>query len=255
MGKMTKSLGISLLFAAILITAYTVPTIAQSTTKPATPEFTVELSGPAFDTPPTYTFNAGTGLFDPQEGYHIPYSTLKIIIKNQPFTTQTNYDFLCYNVRIKPHNYPDSYWQELFHAESDGYPLQASGDHTIIPLPIEGSQVLGTVIPTGESTDVQVEAMIGYIGRNQTYPYEYIFYGETSGWSSTQTVTVPPKTPFLTSPSSTPFYTQTPTPTGTSDGLVMVPLTIFLVTVTVLFSLVVTLSVMLLHRGKTKRTF
>ena len=254
MGNISKSLGVSLLFAAILITAYTVPVIAQSITKPATPEFTVELSGPAFDIPPTYTFNAGTGLFDPQESYHITYSTLKIIIKNQPFTNQTNYDFLRYNVRIKPHNYPDNYWQELFHAGSDGYPIQASGDHTIIPLPIEGSQVLGTVIPTGASTDVQVEAMIGYIGRNQTYPYEYILYGETSGWSSTQTVTVLPKTPFMVSPSATPTSTSGATLSAAPYGEVTLPLTVFIAIIVVLSVAICVLSLLLLRRTRNRQT-
>jgi hypothetical protein len=254
MGNMTKSLGISLLFAAILISAFTVPTIAQSTTKPAMPEFTVELSGPAFDIPPTYTFNASTGLFDPQDGYHIPYSTLKIIIKNQPFTNQTNYEVLRYNVRIKPHNYPDNYWQELFHSGSDGYPIQASGDYTVIPLPIEGSQVRGTVIPTGASTDVQVEAMIGYIGRNQTYPYEYMFYGETSGWSSTQTVTVPPKTPFTISPSTTPTSTPTATSSVAPNGEVTLPLTVFIAIIAVLSTVICALSVLLLRRNSNRKT-
>lgn len=254
MGNMTKSLGISLLFAAILITASTIPTNAQSTTKPAMPEFTVELSGPAFDIPPTYTFNASTGLFDPQDGYHILYSTVKIIIKNQPFTNQTNYEFLRYNVRIKPHNYPDNYWQELFHAGSDGYPIQASGDLTVIPLPIEGSQVLGTVIPTGASTDVQVEAMIGYIGRNQTYPYEYMFYGETSDWSSTQTVTVPQKTPFTVSPSSAPTSTPAATSGAAPNGEVTLPLTVFIGIIAVLLAAICVLSLLFMRRSGNRQT-
>ena len=64
-----------------------------------------------------------------------------------------------------------------------------------------------TVIPTGATTDIQVEAMIGHIGRNNTmipYPFPYVFFGETSGWSNTQTVTLPPKTAFTASPSPSP---------------------------------------------------
>ena len=185
-----------------LLTAKSVS--AQSIPKPSVPEFTVSPAGPSFDIPPTYSFNSSTGLFDANDGYHIQYSTVKITIKNQPFTNQTSIDSLYYNVRIKPHGYPDSYWLELFSAGADGYPIQAQGNFTIIPVPVEGAEPEGNTIPTGATTDIQVEVMIGHIGRNSTYPYSYVFLGEVSGWSSTQTVTLPPKTPFAVPTSPTP---------------------------------------------------
>jgi hypothetical protein len=180
---------------------------AQSIPKPSLPEFTIVPVGPSFDIPPSYSFNSSTGLFDYNDGYHIQYSTVKIIIKNQPFSNQSVDDNLYHNARIKPHNYPDSYWLELFSAGADGYPIQTLSNYTTIPIAVEGAQTLGTIIPTGATTDIQVEAMIGHIGRNNTmnpYPYPYVFFGETSGWSTTQTVTLPPKTAFTASPSPTP---------------------------------------------------
>ncbi len=178
------------------------PVFAQTISKPSIPEFTLELVGPSFDIPPTYYFNSSSGLFNVNEGYHFQFSTVNINIKNQPFTNQSNIDFLHYNVRIKLHNYPDSYWQELFSAGADGYPIQTPSDYTIIPLIVEGTQALGVPLSVGATTDIQIEAMIGHIGRNNTmtpYPYQYIFIGETSGWSNTQTVTLPPKTPITLS--------------------------------------------------------
>jgi hypothetical protein len=197
-------------FVVIVLSLLIISTIiaqcvfAQSIPKPSMPEFNIMPVGPSFDIPPTYSFNSSTGLFDSNDGYHIQYSTVKIIIKNQPFSNQSNGDNLFYNVRMKPHNYPDSYWHELFSAGADGFPVQTLADYTTIPISVEGSQTMGTIVPTGATTDIQVEAMIGHIGRNNTmnpYPYPYLFYGETSGWSNTQTVALPPKIAFTDSSS------------------------------------------------------
>ncbi len=192
---------------------------AQSEPVPSVPQFTLEPVGPSFDIPPIYTFNASTGMFDTNEGYHIQYSSVKIIIKNQPFSNKSDGNNFFYNVRIRPHNYPDSYWLELFSAGNDGFPIQTLSNYAVIPLPVEGAQVLGVTIPTGATTDIQVEAMIGHIGRNNTmipYPYPYVFFGETSGWSNTQTITLPANVPLSSvspSPSSTPSPSQTISPT------------------------------------------
>jgi len=180
---------------------------AQPVPKPSVPEFSIVPVGPPFDIPPTYSFNSRTGLFDANEGYHIQYSTVNIIIKNQLFSNQSSNDNLYYNVRIRPHNYPDSYWQEIFYAGSDGYPVQTLANYTTIPIAVEGSQAIGPIISTGATTNIEVEAMIGHIGRNNTmipYPYPYVFFGETSGWSNTQTVTLPPKAALTVSPSPSP---------------------------------------------------
>jgi hypothetical protein len=193
---------------------------AQTTLKPSVPEFTIEPVGPSFDIPPTYSFNSSSGLFYVNDGYHFQFSTVKINIRNQPFTNQSNIDFLYYNVRIKPHNYPDSYWQELFSAGYDGYPVQTPSNYTVIPLPVEGTQVLGVTLSAGATTDIQVEAMVGHIGRNNTmtpYPYPYVFFGETSGWSNTQTVTLPPKTPITPSPSPTSTIPEFPDRTSETE--------------------------------------
>jgi hypothetical protein len=224
------------------------------------PQFTVELSGSAFDVPPTYVFNPNTAQFDVNEGYHYQYSTVKVVIQNQPFTNMTNYDFLYYNVRIKPHNYVDSYWQELFHAGADGYPIQTSDNVTVIPIAIERSEDYG-VIGAGASTDIQVEAMIGHIERgynsnatNQIEMYPYVFAGEVSGWSSTQVVTVPPKTPFTVSPSATPASTPEATLSAAPYGEVTLPVTVFIGIIVVLSVVICALALLLLRRNRNRHT-
>jgi hypothetical protein len=77
--------------------------------------------------------------------------------------------------------------------------------------------ILGTKMikfPSGAQIDFQVEAMIGYVHRvhnpNATSHLEmfpYLFTGETSGWSETQTITLPT---FASSPTSSPSTTSTP---------------------------------------------
>lgn len=223
---------------------------AQAISKPAVPQFTVELAGPSFDIPPTYSLNQSNGLFITNEGSHFEYSTVKVVIQNQPFINQTNLDYLYYNVRIKPHNYADLYWVELFSAGANGYPVQTSSNYTIIPIPIEETQVYPTVVAAGASTDIQVEAMIGHICRNQTltpYPYPYVFFGETSGWSNIQTVTVPPITPILRTASVTPSPTPTQTPNLNANEITM-PLNVFILVIAVLAIAIVALSVLLLRR-------
>jgi Predicted solute binding protein len=261
MGSKSKNAAFLICILALLVIVFIQPATAQSTTKPSMPKFTVELADPAFDIPPAYSFNASTGLFDANDGYHIEYSTVKIVIENQPVCNQTNHDYLYYNVRIKPHNYADSYWYELFHAGADGYPMQTLSNYTVIPLLVEGNQELGIHIPTGETTDIQVQAMLGHIERgfnpnatNQIEMYPYVFAGEVSGWSSTQTVTVPPKTPFSASPPSTPTYTPTPTSSGTPSDLITLPATVFVILVAALSMGIVVLLVLLIRKAKLKHT-
>jgi hypothetical protein len=69
-----------------------------------------------------------------------------------------------------------------------------------------------TLVPANSILDVQVEAMIGYIHRgynpnhtSQLDMYPYVFTGETSGWSNTQTITLSDN-----SVSSTPNVTEFP---------------------------------------------
>ena len=225
MGKVTSNSLRCLLLVILSVASIILSielTLAQTIPKPSVPEFTVQPIGPSFDIPPTYSFNASNGMFYVNEGYHFQYSTVEVIIKSQAFTNETNVDHLLYNVRLKPHNYPDSYWDELFNPNRDGFPIQGRSNYTIIPIAAEGATELQYQIPAGATTDIQVEAMIGHIERgfngnatNQIEMYPYIFVGQTSGWSNTQTVTLPPKVPFTSSSNST----QTPAPSPTVPEL------------------------------------
>jgi hypothetical protein len=220
MGKTSKTFALILTIIIVMscLTMLTVkPVKSQTITKPSVPEFTIEPVGPAFDIPPTYSFNASSGLFYTDEGYHFEYSTVEVRIKNQAFTNQTNNDRLVYNVRLKPHNYPDTYLYELFNPNRDGFPVQTNSNVTMIPIAAEGAKETAFQITAGATTDIQVEAMFGHIERgfngnatNQIEMYPYVFVGQKSGWSDTHTVTLPPKAPIVLSQTTTPTSYQTP---------------------------------------------
>jgi hypothetical protein len=149
---------------------------------------------------------------------------LEVRIKNQPFVPYDDpYNDISfyYNIRFKGH-YSEE-WIELYRA-SDWYPTQSDSEYTVIHLGTLGENRLSLVtsakmidVPSGSQVDFQMEAMIGQVSRvynpNATsmfdlYPWR--FTGETSGWSKTQTITIPPTNP---TPTSSPSPTPTPTPT------------------------------------------
>ena len=197
---------------------------AQSIPEPSVPEFTVTPIGPSFDVPPAYSLDRDTGeIVIAENGYHVEYSAVVITIRNQPFspsfsTEGRQISFFYYNVRIKDHHQSDNYWNELYRVD-EGFLPPSKSNYTNIPIPVEGVQNVGIVIPTGTQTDIQVEAMIGSIGRqfnpnatSQIDMYPYVFTGETSGWSNIQTITLPANTPLSPNPTSSPTTTPTPTP-------------------------------------------
>jgi hypothetical protein len=195
----------------------------SSVPKPAVPEFTIEFVDQSYDVPTTYSIDPYTGENVTHPGYHVPRIALEMTIENQPFVpyydaeSEWNITFY-YNIRIKGPYSED--WVELYRA-SDGYPPQSDSEYTVISLGTLGENGLSVAtnvkmidVPSGGQVDFQVEAMIGYVYRsydpNATDPlgmFPWVFAGETSGWSNTQTITIPD--PSIPSPSPTPSIEPT----------------------------------------------
>jgi hypothetical protein len=221
--SMSKTVVLMLLALLALSSLVMVETaFTESIPKPSVPEFTVTPIGPSFDIAPVYSLDRNTGeIVITENGYHVEYSAVVITIKNQPFspsfsTEGRQISFFYYNVRIKDHHQSDNYWNELYRVD-EGFLSPSKSNYTNIPLPVEGVQNVGIVIPTGTQTDIQVEAMIGSIGRQfnpnatgQIDMYPYVFTGETSGWSNTLTVVLPANTPLSPNTTSSPATTPTP---------------------------------------------
>jgi hypothetical protein len=212
---------------------------AQSTSKPSVPEFTAKYVDRSYNTQPTYGLDQYTGktvITKPSE--HVDNRTIEIEIKNQlfaPFTDQNGNNInLLYNVQYKGSFGKN--WTSMFGERSEwagtvdpygtyGFPTQdSSSQYTTISYSLPWNVVDGKM-------DIQVEALKGYTNRTIDPSrahilwsvYIYTFYGEESGWSNTQTVTIggaSASTPNPTSPTTstltpTSTLTKSPTPTPT----------------------------------------
>jgi hypothetical protein len=280
MGNINKTyaLLLILIIAMSCLTLLTVkPTSAQTIPKPSAPEFTVKYVDRSYDTLPTYDVDQYTGktvITKPSE--HVDNRTIEIKIKNQPFTPFTDQNGnninLLYNVRYKGSFGQE--WTSLFGERSEwansgtidpyrayGYPTQNPDDqYTTISFTLYWNMVEGEM-------DIQVEALVGYTTRAPDPArehilwtvYIYTFYGEESGWSNTQTVTLgAPVYTFSPSPSPSSDPTNpmnlTPTITTSPSDPIVLPLST-LVTVIAVFLAIIVVLVLLLFRRHRKTTY
>jgi hypothetical protein len=150
---------------------------AQSITKPSIPYFTVSVQNS---------------------------DVLDIKIKNQPFDSTDELYNIYYNVREKSHN--DVTWHEYYHitnqTNDNCLKIRSFSEYTEFPIDIAG-------IP-GISIDVQVQAYIatGHLSGFNS-PVGYWTWTE-SGWSNTQTITIPENNTYRI---STPQPTHSNNPT------------------------------------------
>ena len=206
---LTAAFIVALLFSALAVTvhfgAVQASTDVGGIPKPSVPEFTLELVGPPYYVNTTYSLDPNTGQIVAKIGYTNPYSALKINAENQPF--DSSYGNLYYNIRVKNHSATDN-WVEAYQAWNF-YPQQSNdSDYTNVGFSIQGYNFIGTL--AGLQVDIQVEAMLGRMGRVSTPIGGYGFIGETSGWSETQTISIPANTPLspISTPSTSPSQPQ-----------------------------------------------
>ena len=167
---------------------------AQSIPKPSVPEFTLRLVAHPYDVAPVYEIDPYSGdEVLTAEGYHVENKSIEITIKNQPFTPYTHEDGyeinLYYNVRCKGHFGDDSDWKELYSRYKDpssGNPVKSSSEYTVLSLSAD--------YPDDSQVDFQVEAIVGHyydeLAGRPVLPLYVLLVDETSGWSSTQTLTI-----------------------------------------------------------------
>jgi hypothetical protein len=242
-----KSVGTSLKPLALLFIAaiaassllMVVSVSAQSIPKPSVPEFTVTLTDYSYDVQATAT--STTDPYDGQiktettPGYHVKNATLTVAIKNQPFTIYYNADGfpikLYYHIQMKGHSETDwpgpgqnsSLGQMYFPADNSSYTLCTS-NYFCSSLGDKNFEGISKY-PTDGKVDIQVEAFIGYVDVTNIDPASlvvrpddltYTYFGENSGWSSTQTITFDENAAALTVPSQSTEITRISTPAGTT---------------------------------------
>ena len=199
---------------------------AQSIPKPSIPEFTVNLIDSSYDTQPTTSIDPYTGQTVTYPSQHIEARTIELRIKHISFTpfeiengSNTYTVNLYYNIRWK--GYFESEWHEIY-IPMNGYAVgEIEGDYYVVSyqgnyssnegLILDGDHFKATFPPRAQ-VDFQLEALIGYIHHVVALPVSAeVFEGQTSGWSNTQTITIPEDQTPTPSPATTP----TPPPTST----------------------------------------
>lgn len=230
---------VGLFLVGLLLSTLIVLCTASSIPKPAVPEFTLEVIEHPYDVPPTTTIDPYTGNTTiTRFGYHEENRSIEVTIKNPPFSPYTDVDGnnvgLFYNITVKGHY--ENTWDYCFNNPYRGLLNASDSDYTIISMtignhlevPSGGYPLEG--VDTGDQVDFQVQAQIGYY--NITYTgmwapvpggdFYYVFTGESSGWSETQTITIPASTQSpenSSSSTSTPNQTTEPTTNQTSQTL------------------------------------
>ena len=152
-----------------------------------------------------------------------PQFTLKLIggyvvqltIQNQPLVLTMDNESLYYNVRVKGHL--EEKWTELYTLNDPDLvilkgtiPIQSDSQSTVLDYPVKTGQI-----------DFQVEAMYGVYLTQEPASHDPFLHSITafniladgeSGWSPSQTITVPESTP-----SPTPTLSPSPSPSSTSS--------------------------------------
>jgi hypothetical protein len=214
---------------------------AQSIPKPSIPEFTVTVTDHSYDVKTTTTTTTdpydGHIFTTTAPGYHAKNGSIELSIKNQPFTPY--YDSNGYPIKLYYHyraqglnvNWHDSgvgtYLDAYFEATNSTYTTVTIGYGGNFFQTAGGSdnyKADGTI-------DFQVEAFIGYknvtlkssscvVIRQEDLRTEFV--GQTSGWSSTQTATIPngAYTPTIPNPTNSPTPTVAATPMPCQDSTV-----------------------------------
>lgn len=181
--------------------------------KPSVPEFTLRFVEESYDVPTTYSIDPFLGTNVTHEGYTVKKHSIEVRIKNQPFTpvyaeNGTLIVGLYYNIRFKGHYtdewdyYPydlDNGYKTLSYSAT--YPASQSNYTTIFLRPnIDTSGGIRLDVPFGGKVDFQMQALTGRVTKIYTgmmgmwvvggeMDHYYVFDGETSDWSSTQTFT------------------------------------------------------------------
>lgn len=177
------------------------PANAQTLPTPSVPEFTVKYLDLSYNVPTTTSIDPYTGQKVTSQGYHVENRTIELTINNQPYNaysdTPQSYPFLYFSVREKGHFAEN--WTEIYNPDM-GYLLKSSSAYTVVSYSLGIDFPFENGISSGQ-VDFQVEALVGgvyHISQNPLSGME--FEGVKSGWSATQTVTIPAPT---TSPTST----------------------------------------------------
>ena len=223
---------IALMFSGLAF-GFCSPANAQSSkpASPSVPEFTVKYVDLSYDVLAATSINQYTGKTVTTQGYHVENRTIQLTMKNQPYNpiqNGLNVSFY-YNVREKgQYSASTENWITIYNPGLD-FPKASKSDYTILYFLIdENDYPFWDHLLNGGTVDFQVQAMVGAVHRisnitgdvnqPQFEMFPWVFDGQTSDWSGTQTIIVPAN--VASSPTSTPQpssqNTISPTQSGTN---------------------------------------
>jgi len=242
--------------ALLLILAVSSMAIIQgvsSVSTPSVPEFIVEYVDASYDVPATHSVDPYTGADVTQQGYHVKNRTIQVSIKNVPFTAyESGGQKIGYflNIRVKG-SYADD-WLNVYNPDN-GYLMQSNFSYTTVAFSLDDNYFpFWDNIPSGGTVDIQVQALIGSVHRIQnvtaTDPlsmYPWIFDGQASDWSSTQTANVP--SGAADTPTATPAATTAPSNNMQVNDLVI----IVLAASTIIIVAIIAAAAVMIKRAKT----
>lgn len=235
MRNMQRTLSL-LLIAVLAVSSMSVmiakPAGAQSMPTASVPEFTVQIVSNPYLVPQTNVTDPYTGQVTIIPASINENKSIVVTVKNQQFTSTQlsngNWTSLYYNLRWEPHFTQNdwTYYPEMPPANvpSSEYIQASQTDHTIIPI---STSYLPATYSNGTQIDFQVQALIGYeepfyaSGSTIAGSAGYLFIGQSSDWSSSQTLVF--GEPLTANPSTVPTPNSTSTVPELS-WLVIVPL-------------------------------
>jgi hypothetical protein len=223
-----KFFAILVLFLLVLFTVSLVKA-ETSAPKPSVPTFTAKLVDNSYDVPESSSVDPYTGQTVITPAHRVENYTVDITIENQVVASDWSSGF-CYNVQVKGHFAKD--WIKMYmmgegptqsHSDSTliSYQLsQSSTDHTYTLESLDWSISTNSIssLPSNSQLDFQVEAMTEYWTRTQEFNSMH-FVAEESGWSNTQTVTLPGNVTASPSPTQALPTNNTGPIVGTYWGL------------------------------------
>ena len=181
----------------------------SSTAKPVVPAFTAKLVDRSYNVPAASSVDSYTGQTLTTPAHRVENYTIDVTIQKPGFLSGGDTGGFCYNVRVKGHfgvdwfnfyrigegpklsNYSNSvtltYILDLITPENE--PAYPSRNNDLVTSANSISEV-----PPNSQLDFQVEAMTGYWTRTIQFDSEH-FVAQESGWSNTQTVTIPGNSP------------------------------------------------------------
>ena len=168
------------------------PSTGQTIPKPSVPEFTVKFVDASYNVAPSSSINPYIGQNVTIEGYHVENRTIELIIKNQPFISYiSNGTPISFYLNVREKGHYEENWTTIYNIDNY-FTAPSNTIYTTLTYSLDPNAPpwLDNNLPSGGQLDFQVEALIGYIGRNAGFASWY-FTGQESGWSNTQTVTIP----------------------------------------------------------------